>query len=688
MAKQAPLFFDPAQRAAWLRECLNYHNHCYHTLDAPVVSDAEYDALYRELMDIETKHPGLRASDSPTLRVGGEVLEELLGKAHRQRMYGLENIFSAGEWRAYLARLRRILPGRSFAFWCDPKMDGLALELVYEQGLLTTALTRGDGELGEDVTHNVRTIRTLPLKLRGTGPFPPLLEVRGELVIRRDEFAKLNARQAETGQKLFANPRNAAAGSVRQLDSSVAAARPLRFLAYGWGAAEWGDFAPWRLYHEAMRALQDFGFATPPGGCLCVTAEEVEAYAGRMAAQRADFPFEIDGIVIKVDDLALQDELGFTARAPRFAVARKFVAEEARTRLLDITIQVGRTGVLTPVAILEPVAVGGVTVSRATLHNEDEIRAKDLRVGDVALVRRAGDVIPELVGPVLEERAPDARPFVFPHACPRCGSEAKREAGEAAWRCVNPSCGAVAVQALIHFVSKAGLDIQGIGNEWVEKLAQRGIINDPAELFSLTEGDLIGLEGMGEVLAKKFVSAVDAARREATLVRFLCALGIRHVGEQTARMLGGRFRDIDGLAAYFSALDPASPGGRAKLAELPDVGPKVAESIRAFFADADKRRLLERLRACGLWPVQAEDDPQKTQGALAGLRVLFTGTLSRPRPECEKMAEEAGAEIAGSVSSRLHYLIAGEKPGSKLEKARALGIPVLDEAGFFAKINQ
>ncbi|MDR2696750.1 MAG: NAD-dependent DNA ligase LigA, partial [Deltaproteobacteria bacterium] len=374
--------------------------------------------------------------------------------------------------------------------------------------------------------------------------------------------------------------------------------------------------------------------------------------------------------------------------APRFAVARKFAAEEARTRLLDIAIQVGRTGALTPVAILEPVALGGVTVSRATLHNEDEISAKDARIGDVVLVRRAGDVIPELVGPVLEERAPGAQPFAFPRACPRCGSEAKREAGEAARRCVNPSCGAVAVQALIHFVSKAGLDIQGIGGEWVEKLAQLGIVNNPADLFTLAEGDLLGLEGMGGVLAKKFVAALDAARREATLARFIRALGIRHVGGQTARMLGGRFRDIDALAAYFSDLDPASPDGRAKLDGLPDVGPKVAESIRAFFADADKRRLLGRLRACGLWPVREEGDaPQKAPGALAGLRVLFTGTLSKPRPELQKLAEEAGAEIAGSVSGRLDYLIAGEKPGSKLEKARDLGISVLDEAGFLALLN-
>ena len=685
---QASLFFDPAERAAWLRERLHYHNYRYHTLDAPEISDAEYDALYRELVELEQKHPGLRSPDSPTRSVGGEVLEALVSKPHRQRMYGLDNIFSVEEWRDYLVRIRKLLPRASFAFWCDPKMDGLALELAYENGVLTTALTRGDGELGEDVTHNVRTIRTLPKQLFGTGSVPPLLEVRGELAIRRDEFAEMNKRQEATGQKVFANPRNAAAGSVRQLDSAVAAARPLRFLAYGLGIVEWGAHAPWRFHHEVMRALQTFGFSTPPGGRLCATAEEVETYAAWIAEQRADCLFEIDGVVIKVDDLAMQRELGFTARSPRFAVARKFVAEEARTRLLDIEIQVGRTGALTPVAILEPVAVGGVKVARASLHNEDEIRAKDVRIGDVVLVRRAGDVVPEVIGPVLEERAPAAQPFVFPHTCPRCGREAKREAGEAAWRCVNPSCGAVAIQALIHFVSKAGLDIQGIGSEWVEKLAQLEIINSPADLFTLTEDDLLELEGMGEVLAKKFVSALDTARREATLARLICALGIRHVGEQTARMLGGRFRDMDALAAYFSNMDPVSSDGRMKLAALPDVGPKVAESIRTFFAAADKRRLLERLRGCGLWPIwEVRDSPRKTQGAFVGLRVLFTGTLSMPRPEFQKMAEEAGAEIAGSVSGKLDYLIVGEKPGSKLAKARALNISVLDEAGFLALLN-
>ncbi|MCL1985139.1 MAG: NAD-dependent DNA ligase LigA, partial [Betaproteobacteria bacterium] len=358
------------------------------------------------------------------------------------------------------------------------------------------------------------------------------------------------------------------------------------------------------------------------------------------------------------------------------------------TRLLDIAIQVGRTGALTPVAVLEPVVVGGVTVSRATLHNEDEIQAKDIRIGDMVLVRRAGDVIPEVIGPVRQERAQGTQPFAFPTTCPRCGSEAKREAGEAARRCINSSCGAVTVQALIHFVSKSGLDIQGIGSEWVEKLAQLGIINNPPDLFMLTEDDLLGLEGMGEALAKKFVSALDAARRKATLNRFICALGIRHVGEQTARMLSRRFRDLDALAAFFSGLDYTSPAGKSQLAELPDVGPKVAESIRTFFADEGKRRLLGRLRACGLWPIQEEGDiAQKTQGALAGRLVLFTGTLSKPRQEFQKMAKEAGAEIAASVSGRLDYVIMGEHPGSKLKKAKLLGIPILDEADFFALLG-
>ncbi len=688
MTKQASLLFNPAERAAELREQLGRHNYLYHTLDKPEISDAQYDALFKELLELEERHPELADPDSPTRKIGGEVLNGLITRPHRQRMYGLDNVFSVEEWRDYLNKVRRLAPEAALSFWCDPKMDGLALELIYEQGRLTAAITRGDGESGEDVIHTVRTLRNLPLRLRGAGPFPSLLEVRGEVIMRRKDFEALNKRQKAAGQKVFANARNAAAGSVRQLDSSMAAGRPLRFLAYGLGEVEWGNCAPRRLHSEAMTALIGFGFETPPGGRICRDAAEAETYMEEIEAERSAFPYEIDGIVIKIDDLGLQQELGFTARAPRFAVARKFSAEEARTVLKEIEIQVGRTGALTPVAVLEPVAVGGVTVSRATLHNEDEIRAKDLRVGDTVLVRRAGDVIPEVIASVLDERPIGTEPYVFPELCPRCGSPARRAPGEAARRCLNPACAAVTVRSLVHFVSKAGLDVQGIGAEWVEKLALRGMINDAADLFDLREGDLLPLEGMGELSAKKFVAALEEARQGAPLARFLCALGIRHVGEQTARLFGTRFADLDELAAYFADLDPVSPEGREKLAGLPDVGPKLVESLRAWFAEPRNQHLLARLRERGLWPVRAQNgQAEEKRGALAGKVVLFTGTLSRSRPEYEKAAEAAGAIVAGGVSKKLDYLIVGENPGGKLAKARAAGVAVLDEAAFTALID-
>ena len=628
---------EAAARVEELRREIHRHNHLYHGLDAPEIDDAAYDALYRELVELENAHPELLRPDSPTQKTGGPVLSELVTRSHRQRMYGLDNIFDSTGWREYLERIRRLLPDLELSFWCDPKMDGLALELVYEQGRLVLALTRGDGERGEDVIHNVRTVRNLPLRLAGPGPFPPLLEVRGEIVIRRDHFAALNARQQEQGQKLFANPRNAAAGSIRQLDSTVAAARPLSFLAYGTGFVDWAGLVPWHFQHELVAALTAYGFAVPPEGQLCSRAEQVEAYAERIAAERANFPYDIDGVVIKIDELAAQQALGFTARAPRFAVARKFAAEEACTRLLGIDIQIGRTGVLTPVAVLEPVLVGGVSIARASLHNEDEIRALDLRVGDLVRVRRAGDVIPEVLGPVLEERPPEAVAFVFPHECPQCGGRAQRDAGEAAWRCTNPLCAASGRQALRHFASRAGLDIKGIGSEWIEKLALLGLVHDPADLFTLSEAELLPLEGMGQALAKKFVLALEQARQNASLHRLIAALGIRHVGEQGARLLAARFVDLDEVAAFFAELDPASLQGKQALESLPDIGPKVAEAIREFFADSRKQRLLQKFRACGLWPVRqapAELRPgeaRPAQGALADCRVLFTGTLSRPR---------------------------------------------------------
>lgn len=696
---------DIPARARELAEHIEHHNYLYHTLDAPEISDAAYDALFRELQELEREYPHIAHENSPTRRMGGKLLDSLPSRAHSQRMYGLDNVFSGEEWRDFVKKMLKVLPEAPLVFWCDPKLDGLAMELVYEHGQLTLALTRGDGEVGEVVTEAVRTIRNVPLKLRGDGPFPDRLEVRGEVVIYKADFAELNAEQSRNKAKVFANPRNAAAGTVRQLDVSVIAKRPLRFLAYGLGQVAWPVLAPakaapvnkqeqlsllapppppppansgtaiaaspWSHHHQVMSALQIYGFTIPPGGALCHGLSEVEDYVARVGQQRGDYAMEIDGVVIKQDHLEAQEVLGFTARAPRFSVAYKFPAEQARTLLEGIEIQVGRTGALTPVALLSPVNVGGVVVSRATLHNEDEIRAKDVRVGDTVLVQRAGDVIPEVVGPVLEMRPEGALPFVFPHTCPACGESAHREPGEAAWRCTNLACPAMRMQAIKHFVSKAGLDIQGVGQKWIEQLVQTGRVIAPSDLFTLRVDELLGFERMGEVLAQKFVDAFATARQHSTLPRLIAALGIRHVGEQTARVLAHNFADLDALAA-------AKPEA---LTALPDVGPEVAASIISFFESESNRSLLQKFRELGLWPLQAGTNANANT-PLQGKKILFTGTLSLSRSEAKKLAEAAGAEVMGAISAKLDYLVVGEEAGSKLAKAQQLGITIVDEKTF------
>lgn len=681
---------DPErERARILVAELERHNYLYHTLDAPEISDEAYDALFRELVELEERRPDLRAPDSPTLRVGGRLLDGLDKKAHRRRMYGLDNVFSAAEWRDFVERMQRAWDASvngplPTAFWCDPKLDGLALEIIYENGVLQEALTRGDGETGEVVTAAVRTIRTVPLRLRGEGPFPARLEVRGEVVMFRKDFAALNARQEALGRKSFANARNAAAGTLRQLDLSVTESRPLRFLAYSLGETQWGEARPCRRHSELMARLTAYGFLTPPDGRLCPAPEDVERYVDWVREHRQDFPVDIDGAVAKQDDLEAQEALGFTARAPRFAVAFKFPAMQAQTLLQAIEVQVGRTGVLTPVAVLAPVPVGGVMVSRATLHNEDEIRARDVRVGDTVIVQRAGDVIPEVVGPVPAKRPADAREYVFPTTCPACGQPVYREAGEAAWRCENLACPAVRLRSITHFVSKAGLDIQGVGQKWIAQLVESGRVQSPADLFTLTARELLDFERMGETLARKFVDALDTARRTAPLHRLISALGIRHVGEQTARTLAARFPDLDALRH----------ADTETLLALPDVGPEVAASIRNFFAGPANSALVERFRELELWPTRGGQDAgadaeaaqatarPATVGPLAGKTILFTGTISVPRGRAQQWAEAAGAVPLSGVSRKLDYLVAGEKAGSKLEKARALGVVVLDEAAF------
>jgi DNA ligase (NAD+) len=691
-------------RAEELRKLLEYHGRRYHVLDDPVISDAEYDGLFRELLALEDACPALKDPASPTMRVGGAVLDSLPTRAHSLPMYSLDNVFSMAEGREFVRKTLRLLPGadeRDMAFWMEPKLDGLAMELIYEKGFLVRALTRGDGETGEEVTENMRTVRTVPLRLT-SGP-PLLLEVRGEVLMNKKDFAALNLRQQESGGKTFANPRNAAAGSVRQLDSAEAARRPLRFIAYGIGKTEWAAGSPWSTQQEIMLGLREFGFAAAPGAALCPSLEAVERWYDALSRERESFPFELDGAVAKVNSLALQEKLGFTARAPRFAVAFKFEAVQARTKLEDILIQVGRTGVLTPVAQLAPVNVGGVVVRRATLHNEDEIRAGDLRIGDTVLVRRAGDVIPEIVAALPELRTGEERAFVFPERCPSCGGQVVREAGEAARRCVNRSCPAVRREAVRHFVSKAGLDVQGLGDKLVERLLDAGRLDDPSALFRLQEKDLLDLERMGKKAAANVLKALEEARKKATLPRLLAALGIRHVGGQTAKALAREFGSLEALEA----------AGTDDLRRVRDVGPEAAASIRDFFASPGNRELLRALKEAGLRPVDerpaseagrsstTSDETQPDREArntgvqtvraspLAGKTLLFTGILpSLGRREASRMAEEAGATLVGNVSARLDYLVAGDKPGSKLAKAGAAGVAILSEADFLRMLGR
>ncbi|WP_430735260.1 NAD-dependent DNA ligase LigA [Halodesulfovibrio aestuarii] len=675
MSDSTTLSFNEAQeRVFHLRKELEHHSYLYYVQDAPEITDAEYDVLFLELKGLEEAYPELLTSDSPTMKVGGEVLPSLQSQEHTLRMYSLDNAFSGEEFFAFVDRIKRQQADADLSFWIDPKMDGLAMEIIYENGSFTAALTRGDGTVGEVVTHTVRTIKNVPLRLRGENP-PTRLEVRGEVVIRRDAFAKLNETQRKYGKKVFANPRNAAAGSVRQLDSSVAAERPLMFLAYGVGVVEWeNEGQEWTTQKAIINGLSDLGFTVPPEAQLCGSPEDVNALFEQLREKRDTLPFEIDGMVAKLNDLELQRSLGFTARFPRWAIAFKFPAQQAVTRLEEITIQVGRTGVLTPVAILEPVEVGGVVVSRATLHNEDEIQAKGLMEGDMVIVQRAGDVIPEVVRALVEKRTGSERAFTFPRKCPVCNSDAVREEGEAAWRCINVTCPAVVKRSIVHFVSKAGLDIQGVGKSWVEKLVDKGMVNDPVDLFEVKRLDLMQFEGMGPVSAQKFVTALADVKKTAPLSRFICALGIRHVGEQTGKVLAKTYKDLDALAH----------ANVTELQELPDVGAEIAESIVDFFDNEANKAMLERFKAIGLDPKQEESVVIDEDHPFAGKTVVFTGSLTTKRADAKEMAESVGAKVVGSVSKKLDYLIVGENAGSKLAKAEQLGITILTEDEFLA----
>ncbi|BBD07516.1 NAD-dependent DNA ligase LigA [Desulfovibrio ferrophilus] len=679
---------DIQGRVAELRGLLEYHNHRYYVLDDPELTDAEYDVLFRELLTLEQEHPELDDPNSPTRRVGGAVREGFEKRSHTQRMYSLDNAFDVNEWLLFTERIRREEPHAPLAFWADPKLDGLAVEVVYENGRLAAALTRGDGEIGEVVTENMRTVRNLPLTLtipdsNSAHFIPQLLEVRGEVVMLKDDFHALNERQEEEGEKVFANPRNAAAGSVRQLNSKITASRPLRFMAYGVGSVRWADGAQspgehWRTQAEVMSALEEWGFTIPPGAQRFESPDGVAGYYERLAEERDGLPVEIDGVVAKLDDLELQEALGFTARFPKWAIAMKFPAHQAETRLEAIEIQVGRTGVLTPVARLAPVSVGGVTVSNATLHNEDEVRAKELLIGDTVVVQRAGDVIPEVVRPVKEKRDGTEQEYVFPRHCPACDSDAVRLEGEVAWRCVNASCPAVVKRSIIHFVSKAGLDIQGVGKKLIEQLVKEGRVQSPADLFGLGAGELALMERMGTKSAENAVAAIGKACKTASLDRLIAAMGIRHVGEQTAKTLARQYHDLDEIMS----------AGSDELMGLSDIGPEVAASIGVFFGNEDNRALLERFRKAGLWPVSDPTEESSSAGVLADKTFLFTGTLpGMSRPQAAKLAEAAGGKVVKTISKKVDYLVAGEKAGGKLDKAEALGLTVIDHAEFMRLLS-
>jgi DNA ligase (NAD+) len=666
-----------AARVAELRELLERYNHRYHALDDPEVPDAEYDARMAELRELEQRHPALLRADSPTQRVGAAPVAAFGAVRHRIPMLSLDNAFSAEDVRDFDRRVRERWGEFAGAeddvrYSAEPKLDGLAVSATYEDGRFVQGATRGDGETGEDITQNLRTIAALPLKLRGAG-VPSLLEVRGEVFMPLAGFARFNAQALARGEKAFVNPRNAAAGSLRQLDSKLTAARPLDLFVYGVGSVMGGDLPD--TQGGLLGRLREWGFKICPQSRIVDSVEGCLEYFRELGAMRARLPYQIDGVVYKVDDLPAQRRLGFISRAPRWAIAHKFPAEEALTTVLAVEFQVGRTGALTPVARLEPAFVGGVTVSNATLHNIDELGRKDVRVGDTVVIRRAGDVIPEVVRVLLERRPPDSRPVALPEVCPVCGSPVVREADKSAARCTGGrSCAAQRKEEIKHFASRRALDIHGLGDKLVDQLVEAGLVASAADLFDLTVTQLADLERMGEKSAEKLAAAIETAKRT-TLARFLYALGIRDVGEATALA----------LALHYGELAKLRRAAADDIERVQDVGPIVAAHVAGYFADADNAALVDRMLAAGLdWP-PVEAAPS---GDLAGRTFVLTGTLAGlARPAAEAAILARGGRVSGSVSKKTSYVVAGAEAGSKLAKAEALGIPVLDEAAFRKLMN-
>ena len=661
-----------AERATELRQLIEHHNRCYYGLDAPEISDAEYDALFRELQQIEAERPELATPDSPTARVGGRPLDRFRQVRHRLPMLSLENALQEEDIRSFEQRIRTLLglPDTAVvSYQCEPKMDGLAVELVYQDGLLVQASTRGDGEVGEEVTANIRTVRNLPLRLGGTD-WPELLEVRGEVYLPLAPFQQLNRQREEEGEPPFANPRNAAAGSIRQLDPKVAARRPLAMVCYGVGVLEAGAGGKGQgvqTQTELMAQLAGWGLPVSDQARQLSGIEAAVTCFQQLQEQRDSLPYEIDGMVIKVNDLLLQQELGEKSRSPRWALACKFPPRQAVTRIDEILLSVGRTGVITPVALLQPVELSGVTVARATLHNWDEMRRKDIRIGDTVIVERAGDVIPAVVKVLLDKRTGDEQEVPEPEQCPVCGSQVAREAGEVAVRCQGGlACPPQLAEGIIHFASRDAMDIDGLGSKYIEQLISLGLVKDVADLYHLKRDDFMQFERMGDKLAENLLGAIAASRQQ-ELSRFIFALGIRHVGERTAKTLAERFGSIENLQA--ATLE--------ELTSIRDVGATVAASIRCFFDAPANQVVLQRLREAGVAPTV---EPKQLGGHLTGLTFVFTGTLtSLNRDDARRMVEAHGATVTGSVSKKTTYLVAGSEAGTKLEKARSLGVTVLSE---------
>jgi DNA ligase (NAD+) len=680
---------SPASRVADLRAQLHHHAHRYYTLDDPEIPDAEYDKLFRELQALEAEHPELRSSDSPTQRVGGGVLEGFTPVRHVVPMLSINTETDTEPSGAlnFDNRIRRALEriegDAPVEYVAELKFDGLAMSLRYEAGALVQAATRGDGETGEDVTANIRTVGQIPLRLPAATP--PVLEVRGEVYMRRDHFEALNEKQrakiaaGAKGEKTFVNPRNAAAGAVRQLDSGIAAQRPLSFFAYGLG-----DITPvdqggpaFATHMEMLTQLKAWGFPVADQTRVVSGADELVAFHQQIGNTRDQLPYDIDGVVYKVNSLALQRQLGFVSREPRWAVAHKYPAQEQLTTVLAIDIQVGRTGKLTPVAKLAPVFVGNVTVTNATLHNEDEARRKDVRVGDTVIVRRAGDVIPEVVSVLLEKRVGEPEQFTMPHVCPVCGSAAVREEDEADYRCTGGLfCGAQRKQAILHFAQRRAVEIEGLGDKLVEQMVDASIVKTLPDLYKLGFTALASLERMADKSAQNIVNALEKSKKT-TLPRFLFGLGIRHVGEATAKE----------LACHFGQLDRIMDASEEQLLEVNDVGPIVAQSLRTFFDQPHNREVVEQLRACGLHWEELEPAAQGPK-PLAGKTFVLTGSFPKlSRDQAKDLLEAAGAKVAGSVSKKTDYVVAGTDAGSKLTKAQDLGVTVLDEAAMLALLE-